>query len=143
MFVQLLDDSLDLGRALRGGGRFNRSNGHQACELSPVAGNGDLLASLDSVEEGVKLIFCPIGGDNRHSCTTYSVSNAGRRCQFFSMMAGPWRCSGRMMARRSPLLSPRMSCTPYFIIASRVRPSPKAKPVYARGSMPPARSTLG
>ena len=37
----------------------------------------------------------------------------------------------------------RMSLTPYFIMARRVRPRPNAKPVYSSGSMPPAVSTLG
>ena len=44
---------------------------------------------------------------------------------------------------RLQLLNTRMSLTPYFIIARRVSPRPKAKPEYFSGSMPPALRTFG
>src|SRR5690606_25678910 len=67
---------------------------------------------------------------------------AARHC-VRSATRGPLRRSGFTMPRRSPLLKMRISATPYFIMASRVRPRPKANPVYSCGSMPPWRRTLG
>ena len=54
-----------------------------------------------------------------------------------------YSCLNWLRAFKLPLFKSRISLMPYFIMARRVRPRPKAKPVYSPGSMPPIFSTLG
>ena len=84
------------------------------------AGQGELLGELARVEtrREINEVAEPIQRNQHKDAPALLIIEPHKR-------------SGCTKPRRSPEFMIRMSCTPYFIIARRVRPRPNAKPVYS------------